>query len=285
MQNPLKGPASGSIALVAVGSQAPRQTIARALARVGWRVSVAADGADAVAVARAELPDLLVVDAGLAPLRDGRHPAVALRSCGPQWHRPRLVLVAVDQGPETMALAGEVGASRIVVVPGGVTPEEHAKGVTEDLDSTNRELWIVDDTQAIRVLIRYSCERAGWSVREFTDIGSVRAALAAGRQPQVMVLDIHLPDGNGLDHVRQFATTGAAIIVVSNLAGPEQVERAFAAGAADIVSKPLDLRSLVARIEKAVRLTPPTVVIHDVLPPEHLAQLDIEPSVFITHWG
>lgn len=286
MQNPFEAPASGSVALVAVGSQGPRQTIARALARVGWRVSVAASAAEALAIVRSELPDLLIVDAGLDRLADGQHPALALRRSGPQWHRSRLVLVATDQEAATMALAAEVGAARVVVVPGGeVASDPHAAALTADLDTTARELWIIDDSQAIRVLVRYSCERAGWTVREFSDIGSVRTALAEGHPPQVMILDIHLPDGNGLDYVRQFAITGAAIIIVSNLAGPEQVERAFAAGAADIVAKPIDLRSLVARIEKAVRLTPPTVVIHDVVPPEQLAALDIEPSVFLSHWG
>lgn len=289
MQSSVRGAAAGSVALVALGREKPRQTIARALARVGWRVSVAANGADALVVARAELPDLIIVDAGLGTLPDGRHPALALRECGPRWHRPRLVLVAANQDTTTMALAGTVGAARVVVVPDGETAShEHASVIADDADDSgpaSRELWIVDDSQATRVLVRHSSERAGWRVREFEDIGTIRAALAVGRAPQVIVLDIHLPDGNGLDHVRQFATTGAAIVIVSNLAGPEQVERAFAAGAADIVSKPFDLRSLVARVEKSVRLTPPQVVTHDVVPPEHLPKLDIEPSVFLTHWG
>lgn len=286
MQNTLKGAAGGSIALVASGREEPRRTIARALARVGWRVSVAANGADALLVARAELPDLMVVDAGLGSLPDGRHPAVALRDCGPQWHQSRLVLMAADQDLAIMSLASAAGAARVVVVPdGAITDADVARGIAEDSDNSNRELWIVDDSHAIRVLVRYSCERAGWTVREFADIGSARAALSVGPSPQVLILDIHLPDGNGLDHVRQFAVSGAAVVVVSNLAGPEQVERAFAAGAADIVSKPFDLRSLVARIDKAVKLTPPKVVTNDVVPPGQPPQLDIEPSVFITHWG
>jgi len=286
MNNSAKGAAAASVALVALGRDKPRQTIARALARVGWRVSVATNGTEALVLARAEVPDLIIVDAALEPLQDGRHPALALRHCGPRWHHPRLVLVAATQDATTMSLASDVGAARVLVVPDGeATAAERAMVIADDRDLATRELWIADDSQATRVLVRCSCERAGWRVREFEDIGSVRAALTAGHPPQVLVLDIHLPDGNGLDHVRRFATTGAAVVIVSNLAGPEQVERAFAAGAADIVSKPFDLRSLVARVEKAVRLTPPKVITHDVVPPERLAQPDIEPSVFLTNWG
>jgi len=286
MQNPNKDAAAEAVALVALDRERPRQTIARALARVGWRVSVAACGTDALAVARAELPNLIVVDAGLGTLQDGRHPALALRGCGPGWHRPRLVLVTARQDAATMTLASSVGADRVVVVPDDVDAGAQADtAVQDEADAPSRQLWIVDDSQAIRTLVRYSCERAGWTVREFEDLGSIRAALTTERPPRALVLDIHLPDGNGLDHVREFAKTGAAVIVVSNLAGPEQVERAFAAGAAEIVSKPFDLRSLVARVEKSVRLTPPRIVARDVVPPEHLPVLDIEPSVFLTHWG
>lgn len=272
--------------MVALGREKPRRTIARALARIGWRVSVASTGADAVTVARLELTDLIVVDRELGNLPDGSRSGRALKECGPAWHKPRLVLVASVQDEATMALAAELRAERVVVVADDeVDDEDSIAGVADGSWVAGRELWVTDDSQATRLLVRYSFERAGWRVREFEDISSLHDALSVGLPPKALILDIHLPDGNGLDHVRSLATTGAAIVMISNLAGPEQVERTFAAGAADIVAKPFDLRSLVARVEKAVRLTPAIVVAEAVVPAEQFPPLDIEPSIFLTHWG
>jgi len=116
-------------------------------------------------------------------------------------------------------------------------------------------VWVVDDTEAILVLATSVFERAGWRVTTFEDLAGARSALAVGPAPDAVLLDIHLPDGNGLDHVRPFAAAGSAVVVVTNVAGPDQVEAAFAAGADDVVPKPFDLRSLLARVERATRAT------------------------------
>lgn len=290
--------------MVVVARARPRQTISRALARVGWRVSVATSGADAMLISQAELPDLMVVDADLDESIDGVHPAVALLRSADEARLPRLVLVSCLQGDAVMRLAAETGASRVVVVPDDVegaaaeAPSEPSvplavgrRGAAvaipafEDLSLpvSAQTLWVVDDCHATRLVVRRTFERAAWVVREFSDLGSAHAFGEAHEGPHAIVLDIHLPDGNGLDHVRRFARTGAAVVMISNLAGPDQVERAFAAGAADVVSKPFDLRSLVARVEKAVSLTPAQVV-SDVVAPAFVPHAVVEPAVFLTNW-
>lgn len=145
-------------------------------------------------------------------------------------------------------------------------PVEGASGVGEGDDTLDRQtatgtLWVVDDTEAILVLARSVFERAGWRVSTFEDLTGARAALADGPAPDAVLLDIHLPDGNGLHHVRDFASAGAAVVVVSNAAGPDQVELAFAVGAGDVVPKPFDLRSLLARVERVARAARPERVL------------------------
>lgn len=122
--------------------------------------------------------------------------------------------------------------------------------------SERRTVWVVDDSEAVRLLARSAFERAGWHVETFADLAAAFRQLARTAAPRAVLLDIHLPDGNGLDHVATFARAGAAVVMVSNVAGPDQLETAFAAGAADAIQKPFDLRSLVARTERAVRVPP-----------------------------
>lgn len=119
-------------------------------------------------------------------------------------------------------------------------------------------VWIVDDTPAVRLLASHTFGRAGWRTTEFEDLTSARAALVAQGVPAVVLLDVHLPDGCGLDEVRLFAEAGAAVMVMSNLARPEQRARAVANGAAQVVTKPLDMGSLL-ELAQALRVGEPPV--------------------------
>ncbi len=113
-------------------------------------------------------------------------------------------------------------------------------------------VWIVDDTPAVLLLASHAFTRAGWRVTEFEDLHSARTALATLAAPDAVVLDVHLPDGSGLDEVSVFAAAGSAVMVVSNLAGGEHRQRALASGAFDIATKPLDMRKLVEQLDGAV---------------------------------
>lgn len=295
--------------MVALSRENPRRTIVSALARAGWHVVLATTSTQAIDVARRDLPDLVVVGSDLEPIADGVNAAQAIADLELGPRRPRLVLVSAHNDEQTAALARAARVDRVVIVPEpvsgpglalpshGLTPPGStsvpAGGAPEGRHETapgSRQLWVVDDNQAVRLLVRHAFARERWSVREFEDLASAQRAaveVKAGSigQPHAIVLDIHLPDGNGLDNVRRFAATGAAIVVVSNLAGPEHVERAFAAGAADLVSKPFDPRNLVARVARAVMATPPGIVSHDVIPTVATPASANAPSVVMTHWG
>lgn len=299
MHNQLRGNVAGTVALVALSREQPRRTIASALARAGWQVSLATTGPETFEVALRERPELIVVDRNLGLIADGLHVAQAIADYDHRSWRPRLVLVSSRQDEDTTSLAKAARVARVVIVPDG----DASGGPGEAVERRNRvvvaepeppkqerSLWIVDDNRAVRLLVRHAFEREGWVVREFENLASAQeaarlAATAARERPHAVVLDIHLPDGNGLDNVRRFAATGAAVVVVSNLAGPEQVERAFGAGAADLISKPFDPRNLVARVHRAVTATPPSVVSRDVIPTEAPPLSERAPSVVMTHWG
>ncbi len=241
-----------------------------ALEGAGWRVTVADTTDLALAITATHDVGLMVVDADLQVRADGFHPAVALRQQAANDRPPRIVLVAARANAAVEALAAVAGAYRIALVPShsedpyeagqqGRPAEPFKSSYEGDRPSADRcadsgpTIWVVDDSPAIRLLVRRAFQRGGWRVTEFEDLHSTRTELAAGVRPQAVLLDIFLPDGNGLDHIGSFTAAGAAVVMMSDLAGPDQVERAFAAGAIDIVAKPVDMRSLLARVEHAIR--------------------------------
>lgn len=231
--------------------------ISSALEVGGWTVTVAESTDAATRLAIANDYGLYVVAAALEAPSGGLHPAVALKQLAPAGQQVRLVLVAerVDEAVES--LAARAGAYRIALVPvriGDRLPPTSAAARSAARSTSNApQMWVVDDSPAIRLLAGRAFERSGWRVAEFEDLHAARTQLLAGAKPQAVLLDIFLPDGNGLDQVSSFTAAGAVVVMLSDLAGPEQVERAFLAGAVDIVAKPVDMRSLVARVEHAIR--------------------------------
>ncbi len=111
---------------------------------------------------------------------------------------------------------------------------------------------VVDDEQAIRRLLRASLGRVGYNVVE---VASAREALAALQidKPEVVLLDLGLPDRDGLEMIPLIRAAGVAVIVVSARDATEQKVAALDLGADDYVSKPFDSDEVLARIRAALR--------------------------------
>jgi len=112
---------------------------------------------------------------------------------------------------------------------------------------------VVDDEPQIRTLLRTTLARAGYGVVE---AASAREALGARDidRPDLVLLDLGLPDRDGLELVTAFAgAAGIPVIVVSAREETEQKVAALDLGAADYVTKPFDTEELLARIRGALR--------------------------------
>jgi len=116
---------------------------------------------------------------------------------------------------------------------------------------------IVEDEPAEAQALR---ELLSWSRRPAVvapDLRTARRHLQELR-PTVIVLDLNLPDGDGLSWLRELRTRpfgwGLTILVVSGRADPDQIAEALLAGADDYVTKPYAPQELMARIAVAERL-------------------------------
>jgi len=112
---------------------------------------------------------------------------------------------------------------------------------------------VVDDEQPIRRLLRNTLERAGYAVVEAVNGGEALARVATER-PDAVLLDLGLPDRDGLELVPLMRAKGdAAILVVSARDATDQKIAALDLGAEDYVTKPFDAQELLARLRVALR--------------------------------
>jgi DNA-binding response OmpR family regulator len=112
---------------------------------------------------------------------------------------------------------------------------------------------IVDDERALRELLEYGLEQAGFSVRSVTE-GSAAFPLLESWAPDLIVLDIMLPGADGLSLLPEIRrmTTAPVVMLTARTEISEKLA-GFSAGADDYVAKPFDLEELVARLRTLLR--------------------------------
>jgi two-component system KDP operon response regulator KdpE len=112
---------------------------------------------------------------------------------------------------------------------------------------------IVDDEDQIRLFLRITLKAAGY---EPLEAATGRAAIEActGKKPDLMLLDLGLPDVSGLDVIRAVRVwTQLPIIVLSVRSDESDKVSALDAGANDYVQKPFSTAELLARIRASLR--------------------------------
>ena len=122
---------------------------------------------------------------------------------------------------------------------------------------------VIEDDEGMRGLITAVLESRGWRVAPFDSVGAALDSLAAA-PPDLLIVDVNLPDGCGLDligAVRDRTGSTAPAIVLSGLREERDIARGFAAGAIDFVAKPFRRDELLARcsvqLARAATSAPP----------------------------
>ena len=118
-------------------------------------------------------------------------------------------------------------------------------------------LLVVDDEVSYRDALDVGLTHEGYRVVTAGSIAEARAAMAT-TSPHLILLDVMLPDGSGIDYCRELARDSAApVIMVSARTSEVDVVLGLEIGAADYVTKPYRLRELVARIRAVLRRPAP----------------------------
>ena len=120
-----------------------------------------------------------------------------------------------------------------------------------------KPIWIVDDDQSIRFVLEKALLREGLPTRSFTNPREVMKALEAEGEsdgPQVLVSDIRMPGGSGLDLLTAIKQRmpGLPVIIMTACSDLDSAVSAFQSGAFEYLPKPFDLPKAVELIRRAV---------------------------------
>src|SRR5215471_6196275 len=115
---------------------------------------------------------------------------------------------------------------------------------------------IVDDEKLVRWSLRQKCEEWGYRVLE-ADNGSAALRVAHNECPDLVLLDVRLPDASGIDLLEQIKKSYDARAVIMITADPQldDVKTALKLGAYDFVGKPLDFDELAVAVKNALETT------------------------------
>jgi two-component system, cell cycle sensor histidine kinase and response regulator CckA len=135
------------------------------------------------------------------------------------------------------------------------TPMPHSGAETAGARAAPRVL-VVDDDASHRLVARYALERDGHTVAEAAD-GREALTLCAQRMPDVVLLDAVMPVLDGFDACTRLRRLPGgdlvAVLIITALTDAQAVDRAFAAGATDFITKPIHWGVLRRRVHHLVQ--------------------------------
>ncbi len=222
------------------------------LLQAGYKVMIANTGEDALAIARRARPEVITLDhrlpdiAGLELLEIFRN--------DPELRNSRVVMLT---GSPVRELAIRGGAAGVLQKPIG--PSTLVAGVEAALrkpDGGRGRVLVVDDDAQITAICAEVLANQGFDVERAGTVAEARAAITR-RRPDLMLLDVSLPDGDGFHFFEALkaerAPSPLSVIFISARGDTSAKVRALKLGGDDYLTKPFDALELGARVESVLR--------------------------------
>jgi two-component system cell cycle response regulator len=240
----------------------------------GYTVSIATEGLSAISVAQKETPDLILLDIGL-PSGDGfsvmerlkniTHlalvPVVIITGRDPQGNQQR----AMDAGAKAflqkpidndVLLRTIRGVLRESGVPVQVEEKNGKQAVKKDDAKAEKKILVVEDDPDLLRGLEVRLKASGYTV--FTAADAKSAVSAAQKQePDVILLDIGLPDSNGFAVMKQLKSLTPPlkipVVIITGRDPLENEQRAIDSGVQAFLRKPIDNYVLLRMLSQILR--------------------------------
>ena len=116
-----------------------------------------------------------------------------------------------------------------------------------------KRILVIEDNETNMYLIRFMLEKSGYEVIEARD-GAMGVELAVKEKPDLILMDLQLPDIDGLEAAKRIRASEAdreiPIIALTSFAMAGDREKALAAGCTGYIEKPINPDTFIAEIEK-----------------------------------
>ncbi len=119
-----------------------------------------------------------------------------------------------------------------------------------------RHAWIIDDDDEMSHAVKLMLELLDFNVKTWRDARPAAQALLAGQRPDLIMLDINMPEVTGMDFLEFIGMRkelqGLRVIMLSTEASDVRVDQAMNLGASGFVSKPVTIEELESVIAKVL---------------------------------
>ena len=113
------------------------------------------------------------------------------------------------------------------------------------------KILFLEDDVMIASGVKYALENEGYEVEHAKDVSTAKS-LISGNAFSLAIIDMQLPDGNGLEVGRMLTGRGVPVIVLTVIDDESQIVKSFEEGADDYIVKPFRIRELLARVKRTL---------------------------------
>jgi DNA-binding response OmpR family regulator len=252
--------------LIVEDNEMNRDMLSRRLSNEDYAVQVAADGEQAIKLLEIEQFDIILLDI-MMPGMDGYEVLEWIKTNPVHSETPVLMLTALTER-ESVVKSIELGATDYLVKPFDMAKvkmrmwkclgnADIQQRYGEDIDMTDAGILVVDDDKMNRNILSRRLRGFGCQV-DMAESGLQALGLLNERLYHLVVLDINMPDMNGVEVLRRIKANpdmaDTAVIMVSANDEKEVSLQCLSLGAIDYISKPYNVVVLRARLEPIVRM-------------------------------